>query len=174
MGSFVIVLREGFEATLMVGLILGVLNKTGQRQHVRAVWWGVLAAVVTSIVIGTILFAAVGELEGRAEMLYEGTAMPLAASLVTWMVFWMRKQARTLGGNLRSQVSTALVAGGGLALASVAFIGVTREGLESALFLFAAVKDDGALATVVGGSLGAVAAATLGLLFYRAAIRLDL
>src|SRR3954464_1087788 len=101
MGSFVIVLREGFEATLMVGLILGVLNKTGQRQHVRAVWWGVFAAVVTSIIIGTILFAAVGELEGRAEMLYEGTAMLLAASLVTWMVFWMRKQARTLGGNLR-------------------------------------------------------------------------
>src|SRR3954454_11748663 len=174
MGSFVIVLREGFEATLMVGLILGVLNKTGQRQQARAVWWGVGAGLVTSFVIGAILFAAVGELEGRAEQLYEGTAMLLAASLVTWMVFWMRKQARTLGGHLRSQVSTALVAGGGLALASVAFIGVTREGLESALFLFASVGDSGVVETVLAGALGALAAATLGVLFYRGSIRMDL
>src|SRR3954465_14630152 len=174
MGSFVIVLREGFEATLMVGLILGVLNKTGQRQQARAVWWGVGAGLVTSFVIGAILFAAVGELDGRAEQLYEGTAMLLAASLVTWMVFWMRKQARTLGGHLRSQVSTAIIAGGGFALASGAFIGVAREGLESALFLFASVGDDGVATTVIGGSVGALAAVTLGYLFYRGTIRLDL
>ena len=174
MGSFVIVLREGFEAALLVGLILGVLNKTGQREHVRAVWTGVAAALATAVVIGAILFAAVGELEGNAEALYEGTAMLLAACVVTWMVFWMRKQARTLGGHLRSQVSSAIVAGGGFALASVAFIGVAREGLESALFLFASVGDDGVVATVIGGSLGALAAVTLGYLFYGGAIRLDL
>jgi high-affinity iron transporter len=174
MGSFVIVLREGFEATLLVGLILGVLNKTGQRQHARAVWMGVAAALVSSIVIGAILFAAVGELEGNAEALYEGTAMLLAAAVVTWMVFWMRKQARTLGGHLRSQVSSAVVAGGGLALASVAFIGVAREGLETALFLFASVGDDGVARTVIGGSAGALAALTLGYLFYRGTVRLDL
>ncbi|MEA2274051.1 MAG: high-affinity iron transporter, partial [Solirubrobacteraceae bacterium] len=98
----------------MVGLILGVLNKTGEREHVRSVWIGAAAALVSSAVIGAILFAAVGELSGQAEKLYEGTAMLLAASVVTWMVFWMRKQARTLGGHLRSQVSTALIAGGGL------------------------------------------------------------
>jgi high-affinity iron transporter len=174
MGSFVIVLREGFEATLLIGLILGVLNRTGNREHIRSVWTGVAAALATSVVIGAILFAAVGELEGNAEALYEGTAMLLAAAVVTWMVFWMRKQARSLGGHLRSQVTSAVVAGGGLALASVAFIGVAREGLESALFLFAAVSDDGIVATVVGGSLGAVAAVTLGWLFYRGTVRLDL
>jgi high-affinity iron transporter len=174
MGSFVIVLREGFEAALLVGLILGVLNKTGQREHTRYVWMGVGAALACAVVIGAILFAAVGELDGNAEKLYEGTAMLLAAAVVTWMVFWMRKQARTLGGHLRSQVSSAIVAGGGLALASVAFIGVAREGLESALFLFAAVSDDGIVATVFGGALGAVAAVTLGYLFYRGTIRLDL
>src|SRR3954447_12987139 len=174
MGSFVIVLREGFEATLLIGLILGVLSKTGQREHVRAVWIGVAAALVTSIVIGAILFAAVGELQGHAEALYEGTAMLFAASVVTWMVFWMRKQARTLGGHLRSQVSSAIVAGGGFALASVAFIGVAREGLESALFLFASVGDDGVATTIIGGSLGALAAVTLGYLFYRGTVRLDL
>jgi high-affinity iron transporter len=175
MGSFVIVLREGFEATLMVGLILAFLNKTGQRErHGRAVWAGVAAAVASSLVIGAILFAAVGELDGKAEMLYEGTAMLFAASVVTWMVFWMRKQARTLGGHLRSQVGEAVMAGGGLALAGVAFIGVAREGLETALFLFASVKDDGPFATVVGGAFGAVAAVTLGWLFYKGSIKLDL
>jgi high-affinity iron transporter len=174
MGSFVIVLREGFEATLLVGLILGVLNKTGNRQHARAVWLGVLAALVSSVVVGAILFAAVGELDGNAEALYEGTAMLLAACVVTWMVFWMRKQARTLGGHLRSQVSTALVAGGGFALASVAFVGVAREGLESALFLFASVGDTGVTETLVGGAVGALAAATLGVLFYKGTIRMDL
>src|SRR3954452_1275514 len=174
MGAFVIVLREGFEATLLVGLILGVINKTGQREHARAVWMGVAAAVASALVVGAILFAAVGELTGQAEKLYEGTAMLLAAAGVTWMVFWMRKQARTLGGHLRSQVSSAIVAGGGFALASVAFIGVAREGLESALFLFASVGDDGVATTIIGGSLGAVAAVTLGYLFYRGTIRMDL
>src|SRR4051794_360773 len=174
MGAFVIVLREGFEATLLIGLILGVLNKTGQRGHTRAVWMGVTAALVSSIVIGAILFAAVGELEGNAEALYEGTAMLLAACVVTWMVFWMRKQARTLGGHLRSQVSTAVVAGGGGALGAGAVIGGAREGLEAALFLFASVGDDGVLATVIGGSLGAAGAIMLGYLFYRGTIKLDL
>jgi high-affinity iron transporter len=158
----------------MVGLILGVLNKTGQREHIRAVWVGVAAALVTSVVIGAILFAAVGELTGTAEKLYEGTAMLLAASVVTWMVFWMRKQARTLGGHLRSQVSSAIVAGGGLALASVAYVGVTREGLESALFLFASVGNAGVVQTVVAGGLGALAAVVLGVLFYKGTIRMDL
>ena len=174
MGSFVIVLREGFEAALLVGLILGVLNKTGQREHTRAVWIGVATALATSVVIGAILFAAVGELSGNAEKLYEGTAMLLAACVVTWMVFWMRKQARTLGGHLRSQVSSAIVAGGGFALASVAFVGVAREGLESALFLFASVGDSGLVQTIIAGGLGALAAATLGVLFYKGSLRLDL
>src|SRR5215208_2178299 len=157
MGSFVVVLREGFEAALIVGLIMAFLNKTGQREgNERPVWLGVGADLATSAVIGAILFAAVGELDGTAEALYEGTAMLLAAAVVTWMVFWMRKQARTLGGHLRSQVSSAVIAGGGLALASVAFIGVAREGLESALFLFASVGDDGVVATVIGGSAGAL------------------
>src|SRR5437763_3387125 len=175
MGSFVIVLREGFEATLMIGLILAFLNKTGQRErHGRTVWLGVALAVATSVIVGAILFDAVGKLHGRAEMLYEGTAMLIAASVVTWMVFWMRKQARTLGGHLRSQVGEAVMAGGGLALAFVAFVGVAREGFETALFLFASVKDDGVTATIVGGALGAVAAVALGWAFYKGTIKLDL
>lgn len=175
MGSFVITLREGFEAALVVCLILAFLAKTGQpERHRRAVWIGVAAAVAASVLAGGILFATVGELEGSREQLYEGAAMILATGVLTWMVFWMRRQAATIGGHLRSQVSQAIAAGGGLTLAAVAFIGVAREGLETALFLFAATEDSGAAVTFIGAAAGLLAALALGVLFYRGALRLDI
>src|SRR5205823_10183042 len=123
--AFIVTLREGFEASLIIGLILAYLVKTGQAQHhARPVWLGVIAAGGLSALIGAILFIAVGELEGSAEQIYEGTAMMLAASVLTWMVFWMRRQARTIGGHLRGQVSDAIQTGSALALAGVAFVAV--------------------------------------------------
>jgi high-affinity iron transporter len=130
--------------------------------------------VTVSVLVGTILFVAVGELEGTAEALFEGTAMVLAASVLTWMVFWMRKQAKTIGGQLRAQVSDAIRAGSAIALATVAFVGVAREGIETALFLFAATKESGATTTIAGGVLGLLVAVALGVLFYRGAIAIDL
>lgn len=175
MGSFVITLREGFEAALIVGIILAFLAKTGEKdKHERAVWWGVGLAILLSFAIGGVLFATVGELEGTTEELYEGTAMILAAVVVTWMVFWMRKQAATIGSHLRDQVGESLRSGGGLALATVAFIGVGREGLETALFLFASTGEAGAFVAVLGAVLGLVVAIVLGVLFYRGALKLDL
>ena len=175
MGAFVIVLREAFEASLVLGLIFAFLNKTGQRErHGAAVWQGTAWAVGLSVGMGAILFATVGELDGSAEQIYEGTAMLIAAFVLTWMVFWMRKQARTIGGALRAQVGDAVASGGGVALAMVAFVAVAREGLESALFLFVSVGDNGVLATVVGGALGLAAAVGLGVAFYRGSVRLDL
>jgi high-affinity iron transporter len=174
LGTFVITLREGFEATLIVGLILAYLVKTGQRQHAAAVWWGVAAAVFTSLAIGATLFLSVGELEGKSEMVYEGSAMIFAAAVVTWMAFWMRKQAATIGAHLREQVSESLRRGGAIALASVAFVGVAREGLETALFLFASTESSGPVVAVAGGILGLVAAVGLGVAFYKGALRLDL
>jgi high-affinity iron transporter len=174
LGTFVITLREGFEATLIVGLILAYLAKTGQRQHAREVWWGVAAAAVTSLAIGAILFLSVGELEGKSEMVYEGSAMIFAAAVVTWMAFWMRKQAATIGSHLREQVSESLRTGGSIGLASVAFVGVAREGLETALFLFASTEKSGPVIAVAGGILGLVAAVGLGVAFYQGALRLNL
>lgn len=175
MGSFVITLRECFEAALIVGLIMAYLNKTGNlRTHAQSVWAGVGFAIAFSVLVGVILFVSVGELEGTAEQLYEGVAMVVAAVVVTWMVFWMRKQAATIGSHLREQVGASILAGGGLALAAVAFIGVAREGLETALFLFASAGDDGLLVTLVGATLGALTAIGLGIAFYRGALRLDL
>jgi len=174
LGTFVITLREGFEATLIVGLILAYLVKTGQREHAAAVWWGVAAAALTSLAIGATLFLSVGELEGTAEKAYEGIAMILAAGVVTWMAFWMRKQAASIGAHLREQVSESLRTGGAIGLASVAFIGVAREGLETALFLFASTESSGPVLAVAGGVLGLLAAVGLGVAFYKGALRLNL
>src|SRR5215211_6345621 len=174
MGAFVITLREGFEAALIIGLILAYLAKTGQlERHSRSVWLGVVWGALASALIGAILFVAAGELEGTSEEIYEGTAMIVAAAVVTWMAFWMRRQAATIGGHLRAQVSESLRVGGGFALASVAFIGVTREGIETALFLFASAGEDGAVVATAAAALGLLAAAVLGVLFYRGAVRLD-
>ena len=175
MGSFVITLREGFEAALIVSMILAYLAKTGTlERHGRTVWIGVGAAVLFSLAMGGILFATVGEVEGTAEELYEGSAMLLAAAVVTWMVFWMKKQATTIGQHLRDRVGESLRVGGGLALAMVAFIGVAREGLETGLFLFASTEESGPVVAVTAAVLGLVAAVGLGIAFYRGAIRLDL
>jgi high-affinity iron transporter len=174
-GAFVIVLREAFEASLVLGLVFAFLNKTGQAsRHGRAVWQGTASAVLVSVAMGALLFVTIGELHGTAEKLYEGTAMLLAAAVVTWMLFWMRKQAKTIGGALRAQVGDAVAHGGGLALATVAFVAVAREGLETALFLFVSVGDNGLVPTVVGGTLGLLLAIALGVGLYRGSLRLDL
>jgi high-affinity iron transporter len=174
-GAFVIVLREAFEASLVLGLVFAFLNKTGQRaRHGAAVWQGTAVAATVSASIGAILFLTVGELEGTAEQVYEGTAMLVAAVVLTWMVFWMRKQAKTIGGALHAQVGHAVASGGGLALAAVAFVAVAREGLESALFLFVSVGDNGVVQTVVGGALGLLTAIALGMALYRGSLKLDL
>jgi high-affinity iron transporter len=173
-GTFVITLREGFEAALIVGLILAYLAKTGQRQQATAVWWGVGAAAITSVAIGGTLYLSAGELEGTSEQVYEGATMIFAAALVTWMAFWMRKQAATIGTHLREQVSESLRTGGGVGLATVAFIAVAREGLETALFLFASTENSSPVIAVAGVALGLVVAVGLGVAFYRGALKLDL
>ncbi len=174
MGTFVITLREGFEAALIIGLIFAYLAKTGQKEQTTAVWWGVAAAVATSVAVGAILYLSAGELQGASEKIYEGATMIFAAALVTWMAFWMRRQAATIGSHLREQVSESLRSGGAVGLATVAFIAVAREGLETALFLFASTQNSGPVIALAGGILGLVAAVGLGVAFYGGALRLDL
>lgn len=173
--SFVIVLREAFEAALVLGLVFACLRKIGHtREQARAVWAGTAAAVAVATALGALIFAVAGQLEGDAERLYEGFAMLLAAVVLTGMLFWMRRQAASIGGALRAQVTAAVSSGGTLGLALVAFVAVAREGIETALFLFASVGEDGALSTVVGAALGLAAAVGLGVAFYRGSLRMDL
>ena len=167
-------LREGFEASLIVGIVLAFLDRTGRRDGFWPVWIGAAAAILVSVFVGALLFAIGGELEGRSEAIFEGTAMLFAAGLLTWMVFWMRRQARTIRQELESQVESALAAGSAVGLALVAFIGVLREGVETALFLFGTVEGSNRLVAATSAVIGLTAAVVLGYLFYRGASRLNL
>ena len=174
MGAGIIVLREGFEASLIVGIVLAFLDRTGRRDGFWPVWIGAGAALLVSAAVGALLFAVGAELEGRSEMLFEGAAMLFAAGLLTWMVFWMRSQARTIRHDLESQVEHALATGSAVGLALVAFIGVLREGVETALFLFGTVEGANKLLATTSAVVGLVAAVVLGYVFYKGAARLNL
>lgn len=172
--SLLITLREGLEAALIIGIILAYLAKTGNQNKSGVVWLGVGLAVAMSVVIGAIIFLTAGGLTGRSEAIFEGAAMFTAAGILTTMIFWMRRQAITLRAHLQAQVSTALATGSLGALAVLAFVAVGREGIETALFMFAATKTATPLAATVGGLLGLLSAAVLGYLLYRGTYRLNL
>jgi high-affinity iron transporter len=174
LGAAVVTLREGFEASLIVGIVLAFLDRTGRRDAFWPVWIGALAAIGISVAVGLALFAIGAEFEGRAEAVWEGSVMLLAAGLLTWMVFWMRSQARSIKRHLEAQVDHALQVGSAFALGLVAFVGVLREGLETALFLLGTFERSNATVSVVGGLLGLAAAVVLGYAFYRGSSRLDL
>jgi high-affinity iron transporter len=174
MGAGVVVLREGFEASLVVGIVLAFLDRTGRRDGFGAVWVGVAAALALSLAVGAALFAAGAELEGRSEAVFEGVVMLTAAGLLTWMIFWMRGRARTLRKEIEGRAQAALDAGSALGLAIVVFIGVAREGVETALFLFSSIEGSSSLVSLVGALLGGAAAVGLGYLFYRGSHRLNL
>jgi len=174
LGAGLVVLREGFEASLIVGIVLAFLSRTGRRDGFLAVWAGVAAAVVVSVAVGIALFAVGAELHGTAEYLWEGSAMLLAAGLLTWMIFWMRRQARTLRTDLEGRVHGALGDGSFFALAAVAFVGVLREGVETALFLFSSASGTSPVVSTVGGIVGLGVALALGFAFYKGSSRLNL
>lgn len=174
MGAGVVVLREGFEASLVVGIVLAFLDRTGRRDGFFAVWVGVAAALTLSVGAGIALFAAGAELEGRSEAIFEGVVMLTAAGLLTWMIFWMRNRARTLRKEIEGRTQAALDAGSALGLALVVFIGVAREGVETALFLFSSVEGSSRLVSLIAAIVGGAAAVVLGYLFYRGSHRLNL
>ena len=167
-------LREGFEASLIVGIILAFLNRSGRREGFAAVWAGALSALALSVITAGLLFVVGAELEGRAEKLFEGGAMLFAAALLTWMIFWMRRQARTIKRELEDQVEHALATGSAFALALVAFVGVLREGVETAVFLFGTVEGSNKLLASTSATIGLAGAVLLGYAFYRGAARLNL
>jgi high-affinity iron transporter len=167
-------LREGFEASLIVGIVLAFLNRTGRRDGFAAVWAGASAALALSVAVGIGLFVVGAELEGTAEAVFEGTTMLVAAGLLTWMIFWMRRQARSIRKELEGQVQSALATGSSLALAVVAFVGVAREGVETSLFLFSSVEGSNTVVSLISAALGLAAAIGLGYAFYRGSSHLDL
>jgi high-affinity iron transporter len=164
-------LREGVEAALIISILLAYLARTGNRQHFGRIWVGTGAAVVVSLVAGVVLFVTVGELQTPWEQIFEGLAMLLAASVVTWMLFWMRRQSASVRGELQAAVDRALTEGTIVGLVVLAFTAVIREGLETSLFLvgLATSSRDGAASVMLGAIVGLGIAALLGAGFYRGA-----
>ena len=167
-------LREGLEAALIVSILIAYLVRTGRRDALPRVWAGVGAAVGLSLVAGAVLTYTAASMSFRSQELLGGTLSILAVAFVTWMVFWMRRTARSLKGQLEGKVDLALGAGGA-ALAVVAFLAVAREGLETALFLWAAAQAAGSgPKPIVGAALGLSTAVLLAWLLYRRAIKINL
>jgi high-affinity iron transporter len=168
-----ITLREGLEAALIVGIVLGVLRTLGHDQGKRPVWLGVAAAVLTSIAAGLGLNALGIAFEGRGEEIFEGFAMLLAAAVLTWMIFWMQRQGRQIEAELEADVRKAATRSSHWALFGLAFVAVVREGIETVLFLTAAAFSSTPAQTLVGAVLGLGLAIVIGWLIFAGGSRLN-
>jgi high-affinity iron transporter len=172
--TYLIGLREGLEAALVVSILVAYLVKAGRRDRLAPGWLGVLAAVALSLLFGALLTFTSSRLGFESQEAFGGSPSVVAVGFVTWMVFWVRRTARSLSGELRGRLQTALAMGTG-ALVPTAFLAVGREGLETALFIWSAVQATGqTTAPVLGAALGLASAVVLGHLFYRGAVRIDL
>ena len=164
--SSLITLREGFEAALIVAIVLAYLRRSGRLDALRAAWIGVGSAVVVSIGAGVVLRVLVGGLEGSARNVAFGVISLVAAGVLTWMIFWMRTQARHIKGELETKINDAAATGSLVAIGAVTFVAVVREGIETALFLVAATTASNPTGVIVGGLLGLAVAIMIAVAIY--------
>ena len=173
-------LREGVEAALVVAIVCAYLARTGNARHFGKIAAGVGIAVAVSFGLGAVIFLTLGGLAEPYEQIFEGAAMLLAAGVVTWMLFWMRRQASSVKGDLQRAVDRILTEGTAWGLGILAFTAVIREGLETALFLVgqaaaAGGAGGGGSASVLGGAVAGLAIAVVfGYGFYRGSRALNL
>jgi high-affinity iron transporter len=172
--GFVLSLREGLEAALIIGILMGALSKIQQPSLRTAVWIGVAAASGLSLITALLLHLLGSDLEGNSEVIFEGSTMLAASVLLTWMIFWMGGHARSLKTDLESDLHSALIRGGGKALFFLAFISVLREGIELALYLTATILTTNGLQVFIGSILGLGAAGLLGVALFSSLVKLDL
>ncbi|MFN8024461.1 MAG: iron uptake transporter permease EfeU [Acidimicrobiales bacterium] len=172
--NFLIGLREGLEAALVVGILVAYVVKSDRRELLPRIWAGVALAVLVSLGAGAALTFGPRGLSFEAQETIGGTLSIVAVAFVTWMIFWMAKSSRTMRRELEGRID-AVADGKAWQLAIVATLAVGREGLETALFLWAAAKATGSSTQpLAGGSLGLLVAIVLGIFVYRGAVRLDL
>jgi high-affinity iron transporter len=174
LASFLLALREGLEAALIIGIVLGALRKLQRNDLAPTVWVGVGSAIFVSFAAGIGLYAIGAELEGQAEQIFEGLTMLLAAGVLTWMIFWMNQQSHSIKSDLEQGVNRTVSATDKRGLFWLAFLAVVREGIELALFLTAATFASSAESTVVGALLGLGTAVLLGWTLFATTVRLDL
>jgi high-affinity iron transporter len=175
-GGFLTGLREGVEAALIVAIVLAYLARTGNLKEAPKVWFGAGAAVLLSLVAGFVIFQTVGALQEPYEQLFEAATLLIAATVVTWMLFWMRRQSAGLRGDLHAKLERVLTEGTVFGLAILAFSAVIREGLETSLFLVgqATAAEAGATSVLVGALFGLAGAVVIGWIFYTGSRRIDL
>ena len=172
--NFLIGLREGLEASLIVGILVAYLVKTRRTEHLRFVWVGVGIAVAVSLGSVAILQITSNSLSDTAEEAFAGIMSILTVVFLTWMIFWMRKTAHLIKGDLHEKMDSAVEVGG-VALAALAAVAVGREGLETALFLWTNDQaSSGAGHPAIGGLLGILVAVGLGYLIYKRAVNFNL
>jgi len=179
--SYLLSLREGLEAALIIGIALGALRKIRRTDLSPAVWIGTSSAAIVSALAAVWLTTLGLSLEGKAEEIFEGITMLLAAGILTWMIFWMNRQGRFIKAELEEGVNRAAATTGKRAMFSLAFVAVVREGIELALFLTAsffvgtvAEIAVNTIQTLAGAILGLGTAALLGWTLFATTVRLDL
>ena len=172
--SYLLSLREGIEAALIIGIVLGALRKMRRVDLSFTVWMGVISATLISVLAGVVLTELGLSFDGTGEQIFEGITMLLAAGVLTWMIFWMSRQARNIKGELESGVHKAAFEGGKRGVFALAFLAILREGIELALFLVAAVFASDVQQTLIGTFLGLGTAILLGWSLFATTVRLDL
>ena len=172
--SFLLSLREGIEAALIIGIIIGALNKLHQEELKPVVWRGVAIAVVLSFVFGLGLNYLGMEFTGQLEEVFEGLAMLLAAAILTWMILWMMRHGSEIQRDLEAKTAHATLNRSGSALFILAFLAVFREGIELALFLMAARIASDPISVLVGATFGLGGAIILGWMLFATTRRLNL
>lgn len=173
--TFLIGLREGLEAALVVGILVAYLARLGRRDVLPRLWTGVALAVALSLAIGAIFTFGAYALTTAAQELIGGLLSLTAVAMVTWMIFWMQRAGRTLRGTLHAEVDRALAAASLWGLVVIGFVSVAREGVETTLLLWSMVQSFGnAPEALLGALLGLLAAVVLGWLLARGMLRLDL
>ena len=174
LANLLIGLREGLEASLIVGILIAYVVKISRRDVIFKIWAGVVVAIIVSLAVGALLTFGLATLSPDVEPLIAGTMSILATGLVTWMIFWMARTARDLRGNLHSDIEKNL-AGAGWGLVLLAFLAVGREGIETAVFIWAAAQvTQNTTLPLLGALLGLGISVTLGYLIYRGMVRLNL
>lgn len=172
--GFLIGLREGLEAALIVGIVLGVLSKLGRPEFKRPVWWGVGVAIFGSLLGAMVLNSIGAKFEGSGEKIFEGITMLAAAVVLTWMIFWMQRMSGRFTQSLKANVEAAANRGKQFGLFSLAFFAVFREGIETVLFLTASAMATTGSETVIGGVAGLLVAVVLGWAIFASTVRLNI
>ncbi len=172
--AFLITLREGLEISLVLAIILAYIDHRPEPGLNRRVWTGTAAATLACILGGWIIFAAVGGLHGKSEQAVEGVLALTAVLVLTWMIFWMRANARGLSSDLHQKVDAAITSSPG-ALIFVSFVAVAREGLETVLFLAGAeTGSSNGTEVVIGGLIGLILSSIVGVIIYKGSSRVNL